>query len=119
MVPSSALIIDHRILHTSGGNSAGESLTTSSLQHSVDYPSRQGRFASRGGLEQTVTRDDLRLERLKDMVDYRAREGRFSERNEELPMAKGEVSGGCFDRSGLRDERELAQQILDSGSSLI
>lgn len=113
-MPADSLIINHS--PTGGGlrNVAG----------SLDYYMRTGAHEGRGGLDMEPTRYDVALERMRgsqigEYVSYAAREGRYSGRNEELPMERGQVSGGCWDQMGIKDTAELKREIVDSGSDYV
>jgi hypothetical protein len=134
-----ALIVNHEVLHASSPGMAAR------VSYLSDYVARLARHLERGGLDETITDDDRRLEmqkqlvhyqaeleqlqahtghavspeRLHDMMDYRDRQGRFANIHLELPIRVGEVSGGCWDLYGVRDPDQVEREILQSGSNLI
>lgn len=110
---ASALIVNHGVITTSS------SALSSRVERTVAYVARLAAHLERGGLDLELTDDDKRLLRIQDMVDYRSRQGSYSGRRVDIPASPGEVSGGCFDLSGVRDPDTLAEEIMQSGSNLI
>lgn len=111
MLYAKALIVNHAVIKAPS--------VAPRVNKVITYLARLEQHLSKGGLDQTITDDDKRLARIQDMVDYRTRSGRFENLNQDIPMAKGEVSGGCFDIRGVRDVSTLAREIEQSGSNLV
>jgi hypothetical protein len=124
MIPGSAVFIKHRIMHAGVSSSPSRRyavLSDRSLRRTLDYGRRVGEFEEKGGIDRTVTPDDLRLEDIKNTLEYGRREGRYEGRGVDKPLAAGEVSGGLFDQNGIvvKSNDDLAAEIKKTGSSLI
>lgn len=115
-VPDKAVVVNHVIWQRGG---AGRQATLANAAHSVEYLSRTGDFEERGGCAREVTAADRDLARLREQVGYRGRTGAYEGRSPELPLAEGEVSGGCWGPLGVVDERALPKQVSDAESSYI
>lgn len=123
---ANSIIITHEIFHSGVDPRKGiHVLTASSVRNMTDYYSAKGAHASKE-IDREPTAQDLKLEAQKSgsrvldpMFDYYSRTGRHEKRNPELPMAPGEMSGECWDASGLADIAKVRDEIAGSGSSLL
>jgi hypothetical protein len=121
MIPASAVIINHDVLHrgTNAGLTGMKQLTQAALVRKIDYAAREGRFKDKGGLDRAVTDDDMRLTRVKNIVDYGARVGKWENKAVDIPLVPGERSGGIWDQNGVVEHEGLAERIWGSNSNLI
>lgn len=117
------------ILAASGSFSAG-------MSHSINYDSRQGQYEEKGGIDRDLTEDDLKMVNetslnMDRQLDYVSRMGAFSKKGvEEMidcsffgqdgPLSREGIeaqlkldgeNGGCFYRSVLSVNRQIADDL--------
>lgn len=121
-----SLIVNHEVYHSQVSPDSGYYMATSSgIEDASKYYSREGEYSYKGEIDKSFTTQDIYLERIKaleeidEYIDYVSREGKYKDRNPEIPMRKGEVSGALWDAHGVVDRKSFRSELLDSGSNYI
>jgi hypothetical protein len=119
-----AVFIRHVVHHQNTAASNYKKLTPAKLSRALRYAGREGEFEQRGGVDRIPTREDVRLEEFKqeltEKLAYVERSGKYENRNEEKPLAEGEVSGGMlWGPRGLVCTDKFVQDVMDSQSNVV